>query len=422
MAKKKRRYNTVSVGKDGNSLRLEFPKQLVDALKGQGIKFPRYKYLGKREVDPVTGKSNRPWAEAIAARIQADIDHPDGLFDYTLVKYLSIKVADENGNPTPLIPSTTMTIGKLWDDFLEYHTAGLKESTAYLYKDSCGKKIDVYRNLTISLDTANTVRADFLKQQNTTTKITLQLLEKAVEWAINQDRIALFKNPFEGLSKLIKSKERVNPATGLPNEYVAYTEEEVAIILETFLQDNVRSKYYPFFRFKFMTGCRPGEAIALMWDDVKFDNGVILFNKTHSEHTGTTEGTKTQPYRTFPMNNELADWLRSLKESSSSSLVFPGERGGHLPRRSAGDAWGLVPKVETGQGRPGIVTTLAKERKIVERLSPYNTRHTFINACIERGVDTVTIADWCGNSDHIIEQIYRSRNRNIDINKQMPSY
>jgi integrase len=65
---------------------------------------------------------------------------------------------------------------------------------------------------------------------------------------------------------------------------------------------------------------------------------------------------------------------------------------------------------------------LAAQGKIAQYLSMYNTRHTFINACIERGVDTVTIADWCGNSDHIIEKVYRSRNRNIDINKQMPNY
>jgi integrase len=395
--------------------------QIVNALKGQGIDFPRYKSLGRREIDPITGKSNRPWAEAIAARIQADIDHPDELFDYTLAKYLSIKVADDNGNPTLLTPSATMTIGKLWDAYLDYHTADKAESTTYKYKIDCARKITQYRDLAINLDTANLIRSDFLKRQNGITKTILSLLENAVDWAINQDKLTLLKNPFKGLSKQIKTTKRKNKLTGLPDDFVAYTTDEVKTILDAFLNDDSRSKYYPFFRFKFMTGCRTGEAIALTWDNVKFDNGVILFDKTCSIKTGVTAGTKTQDCRTFPMNDNLSSWLRTLKESSSSPLVFSGNGGGMLARQTVDGVWGSNPK-STREGRPGTVIALAAQGKIAQYLSMYNTRHTFINACIERGVDTVTIADWCGNSDHIIEKVYRSRNRNIDINKQMPNY
>lgn len=418
--KTKRVHNQVRVGVCNGSLRLQFPKPLVDNLKAQGINFSRYKSLGKREVDPVTGKSNRPWAEAIAARIQADLDHPDGLFDYTLAKYLSIKVADDNGNATLLTPSAAMTIGKLWDEYLDYHTADKAESTAYKYKVDCSKKIAPYRDLAISLDTANTIRADLLKQQNTITKRVLGLLENGVDWAISQDKITLLKNPFKGLSKGIKTKKRKNKLTGLPDDFVAFSEREVGIILDTFLNDNIRSKYYPFFRFKFLTGCRTGEAIALTWEDVKFDNGVILFNKTYGVKTGVTEGTKAEDCRTFPLPDSLADWLRTLK-TSSSHLVFPGNSGGYLARPTVDNAWGRNPKT-TREGRPGVVITLAKEGKIAQYLPMYNTRHTFINACIDKGVDTMTVGDWCGNSDHIIERAYRSRKRNIDINKQMPKF
>lgn len=416
MAKKKRSYNRVTVSVDKQTLRLQFPTQLVDTIKGQGLKFSRYRSLGKREIDPATGKSNRPWAEALASRIQADLDHPDGLFDYTLAKYLAVTIVDDKGNDAS---PTTMTLGNLWDDFLDYHTAGLAKSTAYQYRNNYSKKITLYRDLPISLDTSNLVRSDFLKQQNNTIKIVLQLLEKAVDWAIAQDKITLSRNPFKGLSAAIKPQKRKNKLTGMPDEYCAYSEEEAKLILESFLGDSSRYQYYSFFRFKFLTGCRTGEAIALTWNDVKFRENVILFNKTHSRKTGVTEGTKTEDCRTLPMNALLADWLRALKAQSLSSLVFSSSDGGYLSRSTLTSVWGLNPDEKSRQ-RPGTVIQLAKDGKL-QYLSPYNTRHTFINACIERGVDTVTIGDWCGNSDNVIQQVYRSRNRNIDIDRQMPN-
>jgi hypothetical protein len=93
--KSTRTFNRVQVRTDKGVLRLQFLSLLVPTLKAKGANFSRYKSLGKREIDPHTGVSNRYWAEAIASRIQADIELPDSLFDYTLKKYLDVNISDD---------------------------------------------------------------------------------------------------------------------------------------------------------------------------------------------------------------------------------------------------------------------------------------------------------------------------------------
>ncbi|NJM86929.1 MAG: DUF3596 domain-containing protein [Hydrococcus sp. RU_2_2] len=66
----------VTISTDKGYLRLQFPSALSRAVYG---KRQFYKALGRSDT-----KQNRQWAEAIAAKIQADIDRPDDLFDPTL--------------------------------------------------------------------------------------------------------------------------------------------------------------------------------------------------------------------------------------------------------------------------------------------------------------------------------------------------
>jgi integrase len=81
-------YGQVRVANDKGYLRLQFSTALSKTFYG---KYQFFKGLKRKDTE-----TNRQWAEAIAARIQADIDHPDRLFDPTLAKYLEIKPEDFN--------------------------------------------------------------------------------------------------------------------------------------------------------------------------------------------------------------------------------------------------------------------------------------------------------------------------------------
>ena len=408
-----RTFNKVQVTTDKGILRLQFPNKLVKAIASQGIKFSRYKSLGKREIEPETGLLNRPWAEAIASRVQADIDHPDGLFDPTLAKYLDVKL-DATTTVTAQSVSKSLTIGQVWESFLEYHLPGKSAATKHHYQKDCGIKLKPFWDAPISRETANDIRAAFLNKPCSTSKLAMQLLKKAVDWAIDEEKIFIAKNPFNGIAEgLPGGEKRVNKVTGLPSNYVAFTQDEVKMILDAYLEHSTNRKHHDFFKFKFLTGCRTGEAIALTWNDIKFEEKVIFFNKTYSRKSGLSPGTKTEKNRLFPINSYLADWLSSLKAISSHDIVFPGKTTKYIPRSSLSHCWG-DDSANPSASTDGIVISLAKQGKL-QYLPPYNTRHTFINFCIDQGIDTITIADWCGNSDNVIEQVYRSRKRDVDI-------
>lgn len=391
---------------------MQFPKKLVNAIAAKGKKFSRYKSLGKREIDPETGESNRPWAEAIASRIQADLDHPDNLFDTTLARYLEVKVSDVEPN-LALSVAEELTVGQLWEDFLQYHLPGKAPSTKILYQKDYTKKLKPFWDDPIDRKTASKMRSTFIDVPSATCKRTLQALIKSVDWAMREEKLSIQKNPFQGADEGLKyGKKRSNKVTGLSDKFVAFTQNEANLILSAFKQDDKRSKYHDFFKFKFLTGCRTGEAIALTWDDIKFKQEVILFNKTYLKRTGLSQGTKTEDCREFPLNSKLAEWLYALKQSSNKNVVFPGEKTKYLCRGTVCQAWNSDTRNQS-QKQDGIVVALAKQGKL-QYLRPYNTRHTFINFCIDQNIDTITIADWCGNSDKIIEQVYRSRKRNVD--------
>ena len=105
-----KRSNRVKISTDKDYLRLQFPSALSKQLYG---KRQFFKSLGRQDT-----AENRKWAESLAARIQADIDHPDveTLFDPSLKKHLRIKVENVILHPT----STTIKLQELWTEFCNY--------------------------------------------------------------------------------------------------------------------------------------------------------------------------------------------------------------------------------------------------------------------------------------------------------------
>ncbi|MGD2184297.1 tyrosine-type recombinase/integrase [Lusitaniella coriacea] len=88
--------------------------------------------------------------------------------------------------------------------------------------------------------------------------------------------------------------------------------------------------YYPFVSFLFLTGCRPGEAIALSWGDVLKET--IVFNGSvyrHGSQRFKTAGSKNNKKRLFPCNDKLKTLLEEIKpvDVLSSDWVFPSLRG-----------------------------------------------------------------------------------------------
>ncbi|BCL38352.1 tyrosine-type recombinase/integrase [Nostoc sp. MS1] len=399
----------VRVGTDKGSLRLQFSSRISQKFYQ---KKQAYKGLGRSDTT-----ENRQWADGIARRIQADIDHPDGLFDPTLVKYLEVKAMTSviqlpTAKPLP-------KLGELWDDFSQwkYRTKQIAETT-YLKKYCISYKhvLSSYLDKELTEETANSLIEDMVNRTKgkEVVKILLCLLSQLCQKNGITDYFYEVKSHYS-IPKKSKQLSEVE-------DYKAYTVEERDLIIDSFRSHPKPSvnQISDLIEFLFLTGCRHGEALALTWGRIKLDKGWIIFKESYDSQTNITKGTKTDVDRLFKMQGmtRLINLLKRLygEGKSNDELVFTTPDGKRLRRTYIQRAWQYNTVVVNG--RPytynGVVMELAEEGKL-QYLKPYSTRHTFISIQANNGADLALLADSCGNSVDVIIEHYLDKDRDSTL-------
>jgi integrase len=355
--------------------------------------------------------ANRAKADAIA--MQANLDLANNEFDVSLGKYLGkakphLSVLSNSNKLLQLEP----TINEIWIHYLDWIRPKSKPRTMHHYETDYFRLLEPYLNKQLNQDTAIQIRNDLVKHGTHAAKRVLAALENAVEIAVQHGKSHIVKNPFFKMSEDIKVKKRVNKLTGVKNDYRSFTESERNLIINKCCE---HSRWFGNFIYaKFHTGARPGELQALVWNDISPDFSKIYITKTYE---GKTKQVVLMPKngeeRTFNCPKYFVNWLRSLKpeNAKNSDLVFTDARGNRVHESTVQNLW-------AGRGQktkyyyPGIVETLARNGLIAEYLPCYNTRHTYINLALESGYTPSMVTRQCGNSEDVINEYYRSKDRN----------
>jgi integrase len=236
-------------------------------------------------------------------------------------------------------------------------------------------------------------------------------LSACYAWAKNSKLIEA--NPFSGMAsemKLPHSKK----ISGGDREVEPFTATERDSIIAAFQtnqfchpftsRNHLHSNYAPYIQFLFYTGCRPSEAIALQWRNVDIDKRTVIFREAVVQSPRgriRKEGLKTQSFRKFKMNNQLHQILEDTKPLScnADSLVFPAAEGGFIVQDNFRKR--VWKKILQGLG--------------FEYRVPYQTRHTFITLCLDKGIDAKDIAQWVGNSPEIIYKHYAGSRHSLQV-------
>lgn len=170
------------------------------------------------------------------------------------------------------------------------------------------------------------------------------------------------ENPYSDYCKLIpKSEPEPRAIEGWEPAIAAY-----------------EGKYGDLFRFLFLTGCRPSEALGLRAWDVGQES--LTFRGQWIGGKWVPD-LKTQQCREFPLYVPLFD---------------------------------LATKLVTKQGLEGsdrlFPFDIQQPRRVFKKLFPgcdfYNTRDTFITEQIIKGISPDVVAQWCGNSAATIRKHY----------------
>lgn len=236
-------------------------------------------------------------------------------------------------------------------------------------------------------------------------------LSACYAWAKNSKLIEA--NPFTGMASEMKLPRSKKISVG-DREIEPFTAVERDSIIEAFKtnrfchpftsRNHLHSNYAAYVRFLFYTGCRPSEAIGLRWENIDFDKRIVLFKEAVIQSLGgriRKEGLKTQSFRRFKINDQLHQILEGAKPSSRSaeSLVFPAPEGGFIVQDNF---------------RKRVWKKVLQGLEIQYRV-PYQTRHTFITLCLDKGIDAKDIAQWVGNSPEIIYKHYAGNRHNLQV-------
>ena len=230
-------------------------------------------------------------------------------------------------------------------------------------------------------------------------------------WAKNSKLIDV--NPFAGMASEIKlpRSEKVDTADAEIEPFTATERDSIIVAFKTnkfchpFASKNHQhSNYAAYVQFLFYTGCRPSEAIGLQWKNVDLDKRIVFFSGAVVQSPKgliRKKGLKTQSFRKFKINDQLCEILEGLRLSNydADSLVFPAPEGGFILQNNfRRRVW---KKVLEGLG--------------LEYRVPYQTRHTFITLCLDKGIDAKDVARWVGNSPEIIYKHYAGRRRDLQV-------
>lgn len=325
------------------------------------------------------------WAkgESIARRMHLDM--LSGNFDSTLGKY---KPHTHLAVVEAITPKTALDLAQLWERYSEYKKPQVSPST--YAKDFTKHRNHINRFPSKSLEDAVLIK-DYLLANLTpnAAKRVLTQLKACCDWAVAEKLVSI--NPFETM------KIKVPLGMSEDSDINPFTKEERDLIIKTFAAHKYYNYYTNFVRFLFFTGCRPSEAIALQWKHIesafiKFTQSVVI----SEDGLVLKEGLKTQRKRNFPITSDVQSILNGIKPETINieDFLFTSPKGKFIDQHNfANRAW----------------KTILEECKVPYRKS-YQTRHTFINLCVEAHINSTAIGRWTGTSSKMIDNHYGSTN------------
>lgn len=208
---------------------------------------------------------------------------------------------------------------------------------------------------------------------------------------------ALFENAVENevieVSPMQKMKRPKPRKDETPKEAIAYSENEIAYIIECL--NNEPLKWKALIMFAIDSGCRRGEIVGLQWEEIDFQTGKVnicrnaQYTAGKGTYISTTKNRKNRViYLNRPVLTVLAEWKRQ------QALLHFGQGiplNGFCFTQDNG-------KMMNPQAPTSYLTRFGKKYNL-PGIHPHALRHTMATLSIANGADIVSISEKLGHSE-----------------------
>lgn len=194
-----------------------------------------------------------------------------------------------------------------------------------------------------------------------------------------------------------------NPATKLkiPQTATATTQRRALTAEERKRVIEFEHRARPSAMLMMMSGLRRGEATALQWNDIDFENNKISVTKSYNFKTKEFKAPKNGKSRVVSVPKKLIDYLKTLPQVSL--FVLTNARG----KMMTDDSWkrlyqSYMLDMNIKYAFGGSINKFAKNVDVpmlINTFTPHELRHTFCTTMFEAGIDAVTAKEQMGHSD-----------------------
>lgn len=287
-----------------------------------------------------------------------------------------------------------VTLAKYFEEWERSREGTIKPGTMYLCHTrfkAVSKLIGNRRVRAIERREIVKLQQDLLAMGYTTSGVNsrIAMLKSIFESAVTE-RIIVY-NPCKGVKPLKRTE-----AEARDTYHRALTEEETKL----FFQYADLSWYYELWGFMLTTGCRIGEAAALTWRDIDFENKVIHINKTVTKSADGkpmigSPKSKTS-LRDIPLTEDNMKFLNRQREKIRAFSGNVIDLTGTIFKNSQG---GLATVYNVEHSIDAVLKAVKKETGVeIEHFSSHAFRDTFATRAIEAGMNANTLKTILGHS------------------------
>lgn len=290
------------------------------------------------------------------------------------------------------IETKSITFSEYSTEWIALHRHSIRESSAIHYERSFQRVAPYIGKIKmVDLDRRDILKlqAELVKTLSTaTTNLSIKHVSMICRAAVI-DRIILF-NPCDGVKALRRTEPKMTKTS-----HRALTPEEQKRFFE--LAREKQSFYYHLFVFMLQTGVRVGEALALSWEDVDYQENVIHISKTLTRtHDGFAVGSipKTEAgNRDIPMTRDIKKNLTAQREMMIAVHGLPSARRAKRIFLGRNDPEKVV-NITTVT--TAINTVIARTN--IQHFSSHAFRDTFATRAIEQGMQPNTLKSILGHA------------------------